>query len=586
MKTTLLKYAMYTTAAAAAVALLVTGCGDDRSTYGTHGPDKLMLAAGVDQLSDIDIPIAEGTGFVVAGVGLRGNPADEQPKSIDIDVPGAVVQVLVYWEGQNETEGGDDEIVVDGTPVTGTLIGGPTEFFDDAWSSAYRADITELDAVVMGANSVPVEGLDFTRCDGANDCRNNGVGLLVIYDDGSGALEIGIKDGLDLAFFDFDPPLDTTVPVVFDFTPSLAPRVASLGLFASSVGEDRPNVVEVTVGGAVTRFVDPFHNVSGADWDAVTLPVDIPASENSVMVQCLSEKDPESDFEGIPASLTWTVAALSVPPPGTIPLAALGNYVWLDSDEDGIQGDPAEEPGIPGVTVELYDCDDDLQSTTSTDADGLYLFDDLEPGGYYVRFVLPAGYVFTTRDAGLDDEADSDADTATGETVCTDLQSGESDLSWDAGMFVPAQEGCTRTIGYWKNHEEEIDVDPPIWLGDAGGAKSLEVETVEIAVDVLEQHTYGSPSNGITKLYAQLLAAKLNILNGADGSAVAGAIDAADAFLADHDWNDWSGLTDAEKADVLDWKDAFDDYNNGLIGPGHCDEDEEPAPGRERSSSE
>ena len=141
------------------------------------------------------------------------------------------------------------------------------------------------------------------------------------------------------------------------------------------------------------------------------------------------------------------------------------------------------------------------------------------------------------------------------------------------------EEGCTRTIGYWKNHagfgqgQQSDMVTPllPIRLGDAGGSKSILVADAATAVDVLEMKTYGKPSNGITKLYAQLLGAKLNVASGASGSDVADAIADADAFLAGTDWNDWKGLSDADKEMVLDWKDMLDDYNNGVIGPGHCD---------------
>ncbi len=93
-----------------------------------------------------------------------------------------------------------------------------------------------------------------------------------------------------------------------------------------------------------------------------------------------------------------------------------------------------------------------------------------------------------------------------------------------------------------------------------------------IAYNVLRQRVYGSPSNGITKLYAQLLGAKLSIADGAGDGAVAMAIAAADAFLASHDWTDWNGLSTAQKDMVMAWHGMFDDYNNGEIGPGHCDE--------------
>ena len=112
----------------------------------------------------------------------------------------------------------------------------------------------------------------------------------------------------------------------------------------------------------------------------------------------------------------------------------------------------------------------------------------------------------------------------------------------------------------------------PVWLGDPAGTKSLQVTTAQIAYDVLERKTYGHSSNGITKLYAQLLGTKLSIIDGASDAAVANAITEADAFLADHDWNDWSSLSREDKDMVLAWKDMFDNYNNGLIGPGHCDD--------------
>lgn len=89
------------------------------------------------------------------------------------------------------------------------------------------------------------------------------------------------------------------------------------------------------------------------------------------------------------------------------------------------------------------------------------------------------------------------------------------------------------------------------------------------ARDILSMHL-GDPSNGITKLYAQLLAAKLNIARGADQSDVLDVITAADAFLRYHNEYDWQRITRAERLQVLQWMTALDAYNNGLVGPGHC----------------
>jgi len=119
---------------------------------------------------------------------------------------------------------------------------------------------------------------------------------------------------------------------------------------------------------------------------------------------------------------------------GVYRLASLGDYVWLDSNNNGIQD--SGEPGIGSVTVELYDSAGAFLKSTTTDASGLYHFIDLLPGDYKVKFVLPPCYFFTTKDQGTDDATDSDADTSSGETIFTTLISGEIDNTWDAGLIA------------------------------------------------------------------------------------------------------------------------------------------------------
>lgn len=139
----------------------------------------------------------------------------------------------------------------------------------------------------------------------------------------------------------------------------------------------------------------------------------------------------------------------------------------------------------------------------------------------------------------------------------------------------PTGNACTRTIGYWKTHAgfgPQADVVTallPQWLGTSGGARSVHVTTAALAVSLLDKS--GDASNGINKLYAQLLGTKLNIASGADGSAVLQPITQADAFLATHAATDWGSLTSAQRQQVLSWAATFDDYNNGRIGPRHCD---------------
>ena len=135
--------------------------------------------------------------------------------------------------------------------------------------------------------------------------------------------------------------------------------------------------------------------------------------------------------------LTWDA--------GLYELASIGDFVWLDqgsgtstNDFNGIQ--EAGEVGIPGVTVNLYDGSDSLVASTSTTSTGAYLFDNLEPGDYYVEFIPPTGYSISPQDAG-GDAVDSDADPTTGQTIQTTLDAGEDDMTWDSGMYQYASIG-------------------------------------------------------------------------------------------------------------------------------------------------
>jgi len=256
--------------------------------------------------------------------------------------------------------------------------------------------------------------------------------------------------------------------------------------------------------------------------------------------------------------------------------AKVGDYVWNDENMNGLQDEG--EMGMADIEVMLYDCDGNWLATTTTDENGMYLFDDLDAGSYMLKVVNPFGYILTYQDMGDDDSIDSDFDRYQKNTVCFTLDWGDEMMDMDAGMF--AFDGCTYGKGYWKNHtglgpqNDEVTKLLTIWLGDEGGDKSMEVTDVQMTYDVLQQHEYNHPSNGITKLYAHLLTAKLNIVNFANPEDIYETINDADSFLADHDWTDWDGLDRDSQKMVLKWKGMLEEYNEGMIGPGSCDEDE------------
>ena len=114
--------------------------------------------------------------------------------------------------------------------------------------------------------------------------------------------------------------------------------------------------------------------------------------------------------------------------------ATIGDRVWNDVDGDGVQDEG--EMGVYGIVVHLLREDGTVVATTTTDANGNYLFTDVESGTYVVEFAFASdsGWTFTAKDAGADDAADSDADPATGRTAPFDVAAGETNVTLDAGL--------------------------------------------------------------------------------------------------------------------------------------------------------
>jgi hypothetical protein len=125
---------------------------------------------------------------------------------------------------------------------------------------------------------------------------------------------------------------------------------------------------------------------------------------------------------------------------GLAHFASLGDTVFFDGDGDGVQG--AGETGVANVVVNLLNGSGNpvLDSsgnpiTTTTDASGHYLFEELQPGDFQVEFVAPVGMDITLADAGGDDSADSDADPTTGLSPVVALVSEENNVTIDAGLI-------------------------------------------------------------------------------------------------------------------------------------------------------
>ncbi|WP_188931944.1 SdrD B-like domain-containing protein [Dyadobacter endophyticus] len=119
------------------------------------------------------------------------------------------------------------------------------------------------------------------------------------------------------------------------------------------------------------------------------------------------------------------------------PLAksGLGDYVWNDTNQNGIQD--AAESGVSGITVTLYGADGtSVLATTSTDANGYYSFPNLTAGSYVVGFSsLPSGYLFSSVVGTVNDANNSDADVSNGKTPVIALADNEFNMNIDAGIY-------------------------------------------------------------------------------------------------------------------------------------------------------
>ncbi len=119
-------------------------------------------------------------------------------------------------------------------------------------------------------------------------------------------------------------------------------------------------------------------------------------------------------------------------------------------------------------------------------------------------------------------------------------------------------QNCTFTVGYWKNHFDQWPVTS-LTLGNNNYT----------AADLLKIMSEPANGNKLLILCHQLIAAKLNIANGADPSSVAATIAAADALIGNL-VPPTLGSDDLPEDPATDYANTLDDFNNGLIGPGHC----------------
>jgi alpha-tubulin suppressor-like RCC1 family protein len=127
----------------------------------------------------------------------------------------------------------------------------------------------------------------------------------------------------------------------------------------------------------------------------------------------------------------------------------------------------------------------------------------------------------------------------------------------DTSEHALVDSNCTRTLGYWKAHAEAW---PTTTLGLCG-----RTWTQAQALQILNTQPQGDASYILAH---QHIAAALNLAAGADPTAIAQVYPAANAWCTVNPPG--ANPKGAVRAAGIDLAGTLDDYNNGLIGPGHC----------------
>jgi uncharacterized repeat protein (TIGR01451 family) len=187
-------------------------------------------------------------------------------------------------------------------------------------------------------------------------------------------------------------------------------------------------------GGVVTCNLGSMSGGGSATVDAVVTPPSAGIYTNSAALSSTAAR--ENDRSNNADSETTTVNA-----------PAIGNFVWEDTDGDGIQD--AGEAGMAGIVVQLYDSTYTWLGQKVTNPSGYYQFTGLTYGqGYFIKVFVPStDYSFSQPNQGSDDTLDSDVDITTGQTPIFNLVNGLDPARWDAGLVyqiacVPPDEAC------------------------------------------------------------------------------------------------------------------------------------------------
>ena len=239
----------------------------------------------------------------------------------------------------------------------------------------------------------------------------------------------------------------------------------------------------------------------------------------------------------------FMVFVSEAPAPGTV-----GMTIDKFCTDASAPGEPIEFSAVISNTgtqvLRVTGCTDDPPGTIDTS----FPF-DIAAGG---TATITGRYTPTTTPLS------TDTITCTGYGT-TSGASSQVTASDSATCTNPTGEGCTRTPGYWKNHPEEWPVEE-IVIGGVTYSKEDAIALLKTPVKKDKRRT----------MFNALVAAKLNVISGADASCISATISAADAWMIANGGSPVPASSEAwgigEPLYLM-----LDNYNNGLLCTPHCD---------------
>jgi hypothetical protein len=127
---------------------------------------------------------------------------------------------------------------------------------------------------------------------------------------------------------------------------------------------------------------------------------------------------------------------------------SVGGRAWKDVNGDGIRGS-GETDVYSGLTVKLLSCSAVALASTTSNSQGIYLFEGLGAGSYRLLISMPPQTNFSPAFVGSRGDLDSNISQWPGQTACMSLVDGNRRLAVDAGLIptAPPVDSNLGTIG-------------------------------------------------------------------------------------------------------------------------------------------